>query len=42
MKCGRTADAAQRALRTRRQHPMQPLGYTLQSQALLEHAIVSN
>jgi predicted O-linked N-acetylglucosamine transferase (SPINDLY family) len=36
MKCGRTADAAQRALRTRCQHPLQPLGYTLQSQALLE------
>jgi predicted O-linked N-acetylglucosamine transferase (SPINDLY family) len=35
MKCGRAAEAAQRARRIRQHHPMQVLGYTLEARALL-------
>ena len=35
IKCGRAADAVQRARRMRRSHPMQMLGFTLESHALL-------
>ena len=35
IKCGRAAEGAQRARRMRALHPQQPLGYTLESHALL-------